>query len=289
MHTFEHIIFRGDHAAYVERDGRFPYVDHAAQAGATGIHIWFWKRPYLAVKDRFISYCHGHGLSVHLGIGVGAYGVCNGKDPTDPAVRSRIEAHIARTLDEQDVDGLEFQMGEYDWMEYRGESSRGKTMARQVVDALNPIVDFSLRRKPSLWIRTELWRIHFAAADDVELSRDLDRRCTVEWSDRLGPFRGKDALEKGRRLLAVDPRFSWFLKLHGLRPPAALSAEQARLWIEEWRGWVRLLHEFRRPTLTILNQTEVYASRPLPRPAVAVALARDPEMGAERALSMLFP
>lgn len=297
MAPLRHIIFRGDDAAYQRRAGRFPYVDHAAQAGATGVHLWFWGQPYLEVKDDFVRYCHRLGLTVHLGIGVGAYGVCDGQDPTVPEVREQIQAHVARTLAEQDLDGLEFQMGEYDSLEYRGASARGKSMARQVIDALNPIVDFALRRKPELWVRTELWTIHFTAGDVAELAAELDPRCTVEWSDHTGPFRGADAMARGRELLNASDRFSWFLKIYC--DPDTLEGEhwrelaadetpgEMRHWIEHWRGWVGLLHEFNRPTLTVLVDTVRFTDTLLPLPVAAVALARDPARPTAEILALL--
>jgi hypothetical protein len=298
MSPLRTIIFRGDHATYQRRDGRFPYVDHAAQAGATGVHIWFWGEPYRTVQDDFIRYCHRRGLTVHLGIGVGAYGVCDGQDPTAPHVREQIEAHVAHTLAEQDVDGLEFQMGEYDALEYQGESAHQKTRARQVIDALNPIVDRACRIKPELWVRTELWTIHFAAADVAELAADLDPRCTVEWSDHTGPFRGPDALARGRELLAASERFSWFLKIycdpdtlegeHWRELAADDSPGEMRRWVEHWRGWVSLLHQFHRPTLTIIVDTGRFADTLLPLPVAAVALARDPTLPTEDVLAMLY-
>ena len=57
MSSYKHLVFRGDQYAYMKRDGRFPYVDHAAQAGATGVHIWFWGEPFRAVSDSFFAHC----------------------------------------------------------------------------------------------------------------------------------------------------------------------------------------------------------------------------------------
>ena len=192
----QRIIFRGDREAYVERDGRFPYIDHAAEAGATGIHIWFWGEPLRRAASRFFPYCRDRGIRIHLGIGVGSYDVCEGEDPTDPKVLRRICDHIARSIEEFDIAGIEFQTGEYDDREYKGQSIRGKSLARQVAEQLNPVVDFTHGLDPQLWLRTELHSGHFDAEGIAEIAAVLDRRCTVEWSRFTGPYQGRDAFRR---------------------------------------------------------------------------------------------
>jgi len=156
MSQFRHLIVRGDEFSHIKKGDAFPYIDCISEAGATGVHIWFWKEPYLNVKDEFIPYCRDRNIKVHLGIGVGAYDVCNGEDPTDPKVQQKIKDHVAKVLDTQDIDGIEFQTGEYDDIEYKGDSMKGISHARQLVDSLNPIVEYTHALKNSLWIRTEL-------------------------------------------------------------------------------------------------------------------------------------
>ena len=257
MSQFKHLVVRGDEFSHIKEGDSFPYIDHIAQAGATGVHIWFWKEPYLSVKDAFIPYCHDRGIQVHLGIGVGAYDVCNGEDPTDPKVLQRIKDHVTSVLDTQDIDGIEFQTGEYDNIAYAGDSMKDRSHARQLVDSLNPIVDYANERKKSLWIRTELCMSHFDEAGIEEVSNHLLPCCSVEWSHHLGPFRGAHAFAKGKALLAKDDRFSWFLKTvyRGKSYTAASQSEapQRDAWIDEWREWVRMLEDANRETLTICH------------------------------------
>lgn len=294
MPTFEHIVFRGDQHAYEKRGTRFPYIDHAAQAGATGVHIWFWKEPFRALADEFIAYCSDRQIGVHLGIGVGAYGVCDGGDPVDPVVRSKIQDHVSRVIDAFPIAGIEFQNGEYDHIQYKGPSTAGKTRARQVVEQLNPIVEHALGRNPDLWIRTELNAELFEDAETTEIAQNLDPRCTVEWSRFTGPYRGPGAFERGHRLLEQSERYSWFLKItynrdqHWREIAADTSPDEIRKWIEHWRGWVELLDDSRRTTLTVCNVDAAYVDRALPMPAAAVALARNPELPEEDMLRSFF-
>ena len=195
---FEHLILRGDRFCYAQVDGRFPYVDLAARIGASGLHIWFWAEPYRAVKDEFLAYCRSRNLTVHLGVGVGAYGVCDGENPLDASVQQRIADHVVRTIEEQDIDGIEFQTGEYDNIEFKGDAASGLPYARKLIDALNPMIDLACKQKPSLWIRTELHADHYNGGSVAEVSRDLDPRCTVEWSHHMGPLQGEGAFEAGR-------------------------------------------------------------------------------------------
>ena len=259
MSQFKHLIVRGDEFSYIKRDNSFPYIDCIAKAGATGVHIWFWQAPYLSVKDAFIPYCHDRGIQVHLGIGVGAYGVCNGEDPTDPRVLQRIKEHVARVVDTQDIDGIEFQTGEYDNIAYTGDSMKDRSHARQLVDSLNAIVDYANGLKNSLWIRTELRMPNFDEANIEEVSNSLHPCCSVEWSHHLGPFRGEDAFAKGKALLMKDNRFSWFLKtIYRRRSYVGASQSgvpQRDAWIDEWREWVRMLYDANRETLTVCHVT----------------------------------
>ncbi len=254
MSQFKHLVVRGDEFSYIKKGDAFPYIDCIAEAGATGVHIWFWKDPYLSVKDEFIPYCHNRNIKVHLGIGLGAYDVCNGEDPTDPRVQQKTKDHVAKVLDAQDIDGIEFQTGEYDDIEYRGDSMGGISHARQLVDSLNPIVEFTHELKKSLWIRTELLMSNFDEADIEEVSGNLLPCCTVEWSHYLGPFRGENAFTKGKALLMKDKRFSWFLKTmyRGTKYFDA-GQSQSSSWTDEWREWVRMLYDANRDTLTICH------------------------------------
>jgi hypothetical protein len=260
MSQFKHLVVRGDEFSYIKKGNTFPYIDCIAEAGATGVHIWFWKEPYLRVKDEFIAYCHRRNIKVHLGIGVGAYDVCNGEDPTDPRVQQKIKDHVAKVLDTQDIDGIEFQTGEYDKIEYKGDSMRGRSHARQLVDSLNPIVEYTHKLKKSLWIRTELLMSNFDEASVGEVSRNLLTYCAVEWSHHLGPFKGENAFAKGRDLLLKDKRFSWFLKTiyrRGSFLQASQSGQsQSDSWTDEWREWVQMLYDANRDTLTICHVTD---------------------------------
>jgi hypothetical protein len=287
------IIVRGDQEAYAHRGNRFPYIDHAAEAGATGVHIWFWGEPFRAVSDAFFVYCQDRDIEVHLGIGVGAYGVCEGQDPTEPRVRHAIQDHISRTIDEFPIAGIEFQNGEYDRIQYVGQTTLGKSRARQVIEELNPLVEHALARDPALWVRTELNARYFSEAQACEIARDLHPGCTVEWSAYTGPYRGPDALLRGRDLLAQSERFSWFLKIaynrdrHWHEIAADCSSPEMLKWVEHWRGWVRLLDEAQRSTLTICNVDAAYVDHPLPMLAAAVALANDPEAPADQVRRLL--
>jgi hypothetical protein len=293
MSMLERIILRGDQEAYARRGGAFPYVDHAAQAGATAIHIWFWGERFCALKDELFSYCRARGIAVHLGIGVGAYGVRDGEDPTDPRVLQEIKDRVSWVVDEFPIAGIEFQNGEYDHIQYQGRSTRGKTRAQQVVEQLNPVIDHALTLHRGLWIRTELNAELFEDAETVEIAQNLDPRCTVEWSRFTGPYRGPDALERGRKLLEWSDRFSLFLKiayngdLHWQETAADTSPAELRKWIKHWRGWVKLLRDVGRTTLTICNVDAAYVDEALPMPAAAMALAADPGLP-ERELLRLF-
>jgi hypothetical protein len=294
MSSLERIVFRGDQEAYTRRGNGFPYIDHVAEAGATGVHIWFWKESFRALKDEFFAYCRDRNIAVHLGIGVGAYDVCNGADPTEPSVQQAIKDHVSRAIDEFPIAGIEFQNGEYDRIEYQGASTRGKTRARQVIEQLNPIIEHALTRNRDLWIRTELNAEFFAQADTAKIAQGLDPRCTVEWSRFTGPYRGPDALERGRELLAQDEAFSWFLKIvynrdqHWQEVAADTSPAQMQLWIEHWRGWLQLLRDAGRTTLTICNVDAAYIDEALPMPAAAVALAKNPDLPTEEVLRLFF-
>ena len=295
--TLEHIVIRGDAACCERTDGRFPFVDLAAEAGATGVHLWFLGERYREVAqgrvhDEFIPYCHDRNMTVHLGVGVGAYGVCDGEDPTRPGVRRKILEHVARTLDEQALDGVEFQTGEYDYIEYQGTSRGGAPHAARLVEALNPVIEFAAARTDGLWIRTELRRSNFAPEDMADVARGLDCRCTVEWSEWTGPYRGDDAFEQGRGLLALDDRFSLFLKTiyngedfwKDLAPEMTPSA--MRPWVKHWRGWVKLLREAGRPTLTICHVPRRAHDERSALLRAAVALARDPERPTDEMLRL---
>jgi hypothetical protein len=292
--SFKHLVFRGDKYAYTQRGNRFPYVDHAIQAGATGVHLWFWGEPFRAVSDVFFAYCRDRNVAVHLGIGVGAYGVCDGEDPTQPAVQQRITDHVSRVIEAFPIAGIEFQNGEYDRIQFRGASALGKTRARQVIEQLNPVIEHALSLRPELWVRTELNAGFFPEVEVVEIAQRLDPRCTVEWSRFTGPFRGPDALERGRKLLLTSERFSWFLKIvynrdqHWREIAADTSPGEMRNWIEHWRGWVKLLREGQRATLTVCNVDPAYMDQALPMPAAAVALAKDPEMPTQEVLRLLL-
>jgi hypothetical protein len=292
--SLKRIVFRGDQAAYARRGDHFPYVDHAAQAGATGVHVWFWQEPFRALADEFFAYCHQRQIAVHLGIGVGAYGVCDGEDPTDPRVRQKISDHVSNVIDQFPVAGIEFQNGEYDQLQYQGASTQSKTRAHQVVEQLNPIIAHALDRRPDLWIRTELNAERFTDAETLEMDRELDPRCTVEWSRFTGPYRGAYAFRRGLALLEQSERFSWFLKIvynrdqHWQELAADPSPAEVRKWIEHWRSWVKLLDKGQRTTLTICNVDAGYVDRALPMPAAAVALARHPDTPAQRLLCRFF-
>ena len=294
MSSLKRIVFRGDQEAYTRRGDRFPYIDHAVEAGATGVHVWFWKEPFLAVKDDFFSYCRERDVAVHLGIGVGAYGVCEGEDPTDPQVRERIKDHVSRVVDQFPIAGIELQNGEYDEFQYRGPSAEGKTRARQVAEQLNPIVDHALRENSDLWVRTELNAKYFPEAEVTEIARELDPRCSVEWSAFTGPYRGADAFERGRALLERRTNSSWFLKiaynsqLYWNEVAADTSSAQIRKWVEHWRGWVKLLRDAGRTTLTICNVDAGYVDGALPVPAAAVSLAMDPDVPTAEVLEGFF-
>jgi hypothetical protein len=287
MSSLEQLVFRGDQEAYTRRGNRFPYIDHAAQAGATGVHIWFWQEPFLAASEEFFAYCHERGIAVHLGIGVGAYGVCDGEDPTEPVVRQKIQDHVSQVIDAFPIAGIEFQNGEYDHIQYTGQSTREKTRAHQVVEQLNPIIEHALRQNRNLWIRTELNAELFAEAETTEIAQSLDPRCTVEWSRFTGPYRGPDGFERGCKLLEQSERFSWFLKItynrdrHWREIATDSSPAELRKWIAHWRGWVKLLDDSQRTTLTICNVDAAYVDQALPMPAAAVALARDPDLPEE--------
>ena len=292
MSSLERIVFRGDQEAYKKRGNRFPYIDHAAQAGATGVHIWFWGEPFRAIADDFFSYCHERQIAVHLGIGVGAYGVCDGEDPTAPKVLQKIQDHVARVIDTFPIAGIEFQNGEYDHIQYQGESTTEKTRSRQVIEQLNPIVEHALNQKPGLWIRTELNAELFVESEMAEIARDLHPHCTVEWSRFTGPYRGPEAFAQGHKLLEQSKRFTWFLKLvyngnrHWREIAQDTSPDEMRRWIEHWRGWVKLLDDSRRTTLTICNVDAAYVSQAPPMPAAAVALARNPDLPEEEVLRL---
>jgi len=262
MSQFKHLVVRGDEFSHIKKGNTFPYIDRIAEIGATGVHIWFWKEPYLSVKDEFIPYCHDRNIKVHLGIGVGAYDVCNGEDPTDPKVRQKIKDHVAKVLDTQDIDGIEFQTGEYDSIEYTGDSMKSRSHARQLVDSLNPIVEYTHELKKSLWIRTELLMSNFDEASVDEVSNNLLECCTVEWSHHLGPFKEENAFAKGKALLMKDDRFSWFLKtMYRSSKYFAVSQTgqpQSDSWIDEWREWVRMLYDANRETLTVCHVTSEY-------------------------------
>ena len=294
MSSLERILFRGDQSAYVMHEGRFPYIDHAAEAGATGVHIWFWKEPFRAVSDAFFAYCRERRIAVHLGIGVGAYGVCDGEDPIEPSVQRKVMDHVSRVIDKFPIAGIEFQNGEYDDIEYKGQSTRDKTRARQVIEQLNPIVEHALGQSRDLWIRTELNAEFFAEAERVEIAQELAPRCTVEWSRFTGPYRGPDAFAQGQTLLKQSERFSWFLKIvyngdrHWREIAQDTSSAEMRKWIEQWRGWVKLLDDGQRTTLTICNVDAAYVDQALPMPAAAVALARNPSMPQEEVLRAFF-
>ncbi len=294
MSSIQQIIFRGDQACHQRRDGRFPYIDHAAAAGATGVLIWFWGEPFKALAIEFIAYCKARNMGVHLGIGIGAYDVCDGQDPLDPVVMRQVQTHIERTLNDYDLAGVEFQTGEYDLVEFKGERVGSRSHAQQICDALNPYVEHVLALKPSLWVRTEL-NAEFCPENQLpEVAALLDPRCTVEWSRFTGPYQGGDCHVRGRKLLELDPHFSWFLKLvfrrdhHWKEIIPNLAPERASLWIEHWRGWVRLLDEYGRTTLTICNVDDAYPDAPGPLPAAAVALARDPDLPANEVLLRYF-
>ena len=294
MNSIKHIIFRGDQTAYAQRDGKFPYIDHAAEAGATGVHIWFWAAPFRAVAKEFIAYCHDRKIGVHLGIGIGAYAVCDKQDPLDPAVMVKIKDHIQRTLDEFDIAGVEYQTGEYDRIEFKGETVKALTHAQQVCEHLNPFIDYIMKLKPSLWLRTEL-NAKFYPDDQIQQVAELmDKRCTVEWSRFTGPYRGLDCFDKGRSLLARSDAFSWFLKImynsatHWKEIVKETTPDQWRLWIEHWRGWLKLLDEFNRTTLTVCNVDKEYTDKALPMPAAAVALARNPAVPTEELMKRYF-
>ena len=292
--SLQEIIFRGDQACYQMIDGRFPYIDRAKAAGATGVLIWFWGDALREVAKEFCAYCRERGIGVHLGIGIGAYDVCDGQDPLEPATMRAIERHIQRTLNEFALAGVEFQTGEYDRVEFKGSTVSAKTHASQICDSLNPYVDYLLKLQPSLWVRTELNAEFCPQAQWTEVAESLDPRCTVEWSRFTGPFNGPDCFERGRRLLALDENFSWFLKLHFRRD--AHIREQLkedtpayqRAWIEHWRGWIGLLDEKRRRTLTICNVDDRYPHDDLPVVSAAAALARDPELATDEVLARYF-
>jgi hypothetical protein len=288
------IIFRGDQEAYASKDGMFRYVDQALLVGATGLHMWFWGDDLRRIRDPFFSYCRERGIGIHLGIGVGAYGVCDGEDPCSPEVQRKIQKHVENTLKEFDLEGIEFQTGEYDGLAYRGESTRGKSLAAQVVEQLNPLVDFTLQQKEDLWVRTELNTDHFDEAGFEKIAKDLTPGCAVEWSRFTGPYRGPDAFERGRRILSASERFSWFLKIHYGRTlhwkeiASDRSRPQMRLWAEHWRGWISLLRELHRETLTICNVGHEKAERDPAITAAAVALAADPDLSIEELLRRFF-
>jgi hypothetical protein len=294
MPGLQHIVFRGDQEAYKSQAGGFPYIDHAAEAGATGVHIWFWKEPHREAKDGFFAYCRDREMAVHLGIGVGAYGVGDGEDPTEPRVQQRIKDHVARVIDELPIAGIEFQNGEYDRIQYEGPSTEGKTRAGQVVEQLNPLIEHALDRNRDLWVRTELNASFFPEAEISQIAQGLDPRCTVEWSCYTGPYRGPDAFELGRKLLLQDESFSWFLKiaynrhLHWTEIAKDTTPAEMRGWIEHWRGWVKLLADFGRTTLTICNVDAGYVDAASSMPVAAVALAKNPDLAMEDVLRRFF-
>jgi len=314
-HVFEHLVIRGDELCWArDENGGYPFVDLAARAGATGLHIWGG-----APEEEFIARCRERNLTVHKGMGVGSYGVCDGEDPREPAVLRKIKDHVARELESHDYDGIEFQTGEYDTA-YSGAAAGDTSWARKLVDSLNPIIEYTSGLKDSLWIRTELLMSHFTDENVVVVSKGLDPRCTVEWSRFTGPFEGEDAFQKGRELLDVDKRFSWFLKtlfyltnfwyqvivgreeagkflpkerarLERMKeiPVPPMTLEGMRVWADCWREWVRMLHEKERKTLTICHvPVRMPMADSLSRVLLAaVALAREPDTSSDQVLSIL--
>ena len=139
---------------------------------------------------------------------------------------------------------------------------KDRSHARQLVDSLNPIIEFTHELKKSLWIRTELLISNFDEANIDEVSRNLLRCCSVEWSHHLGPFKGERASTKGKALLMKDNRFSWFLKTMYRRSNYIAVSQSGQLqsdsWIDEWREWVRMLYDANRETLTICHVTSEY-------------------------------
>lgn len=179
-------------------------------------------------------------------------------------------------------------------MEFKGTTGNARSHAQQICEHLNPYIDYILKLQPSLWLRTEL-NAEFCPEDQLaDVAKLLDPRCTVEWSRFTGPFNGPDCHARGRRLLELADNFSWFLKIvfrrdhHWKELIHANTPEQKRLWIEHWRGWVKLLHELRRTTLTICNVDDAYPDAPSPFPAAGVALTRNPDMPADELMSRFF-
>jgi hypothetical protein len=294
MSSIKQIVFRGDQACYHQVEGKFPYIDHAAAAGATGVLIWFWTAPFEEVAEEFIAYCKERNVGVHLGIGIGAYGVCDGQDPLDPTTMGKIKRHIDRTLNNYDLAGVEYQTGEYDLVEFKGKNVEDKSHAQQICETLNPYIDYILKRKPSLWLRTEL-NAEFCPENQLaDVAKMLDSRCTVEWSRFTGPYNGADCHERGRKLLQLANNFSWFLKIMFRRDYywkeliKGNTPNQKRQWIEHWRGWVKPLADLKRTTLTICNVDDAYPHSAMPLPAAAVALARNPDLSAEEVMARFF-
>jgi len=236
--------------------------------------------------------CREHGLGVHLGIGLGAYEVCNGQDPLDPAVMSGIKAHIEQVIQAWDIAGIEFQTGEYDRAEFQGDAVRTKSHAEQICETLNPYVHHALDLNPSLRVRSELNAEYCPARQCPDVARLLDPRCTVEWSRFTGPFDGPDCYERGRRLLGLAPNFSWFLKIHYRRDQfwkeIGEMPAHARAWIEHWRGWVKLLEDYRRSTLTICHVHDTFPAAPAWLVSAAIALARNPHLSADELIARYF-
>jgi len=307
---FKQLVVRGDRLCYLKQNNGFPFIDKVAKAGASGVHIWFWDeeknegahgimhtasdktRSYLKIKDEFIGYCHDKDLGVHLGIGIGAYGVCDGEDPANPRTMRKIKEYMARVLDAQDIDGVELQTGEYDNIEYKGDSAKGKPHAQKLVDTLNPYLYYLHQIKSSLWLRTELLVKNFTASDIRYVSQNLYKNCTVEWSHGIGPFTGEDAFEKGRQLLKEDKRFSWFLKTDGGGGPSVgkenYNRENMPFWVEHYREWIKMLYENERKTLTICHLPE-HDNECVNLLIAVVQLARDLDMSNEKVLSVIFP
>ncbi len=311
---FRHLIVRGDEACWFRNQkGGYPFVDAAAETGATGLHAW-GKAPKEEM-NRYIAYCRERNITVHQGFGVGSYGNFDGEDPRDTVVRQKIKEKIASILESHDLDGIEFQTGEYD-TKHAAASGGDTQWAQKLVDSLNPLIEYTLTLKDSLWIRTELLIKHFSEDDVLFVSKNLHPRCTVEWSEFTGPFQGRDAFEKGRALLAVDDRFSWFLKLvyylyhhwckeFGGRENPTKGKSRAQLmaakeipvpemqpevicaWADHWREWVKMLHEMKRTTLTICHCPATMPDKLSRLLAASVALARKPDLSNDQIRGLL--
>ncbi len=294
MSSLQQIIFRGDQACYVKIGDKFPYIDRAKAAGATGILIWFWAQPLRSIAKEFCDYCKARDISVHLGIGIGAYDVCDGQNPLEPDTRSSIQRHLDRTLEEFDLAGVEYQTGEYDLIEYKGQTVSQKTHAEKICESLNPYIDYILKAQPDLWVRTELNSKICPRDQWADVARLLDPRCTVEWSWFIGPFAGDDCYKLGMELLSISERFSWFLKVQFRRDhhTREVMKEETpvyqRAWIEHWRGWVRLLDQMNRKTLTICNVDDEYPLQDKPILSAAVALAKNPDVPTDELMHRFF-